>query len=204
MLFQLPSRSGRSRHGAPVLRTHIIASSIGRCAFHFPPRPCLGSSGSINAHWESLNSCRRILRPPSSMKAASSHARSESASRTCAIPAPYRFIRQTQPSGVGMVRWLGGVPQDLGLQNIEPIAISDDGAIIAAQPNSITPYVWTERDGYTPAATYFQSRGVVLPPGLTLYYMTAMSPDGRTFACTANLNGVDGALDRSTPLRQRR
>ncbi len=59
---QLPKRSGRSRHGAPVFASQCSALRI--CRWSRLGRPLQGliggSSGSKRAHWSSVSSCLRI------------------------------------------------------------------------------------------------------------------------------------------------
>lgn len=100
-------------------------------------------------------------------------------------------------SGVGLIRWVQDVPQDLGV-GLTPVSVSDDGSVIAGNSN-LTPTVWSEQFGFRGVADYFQLNGLALPSGLTMYQLTTMSPDGRTFAGYATLNGVGGAYVITVP-----
>src|SRR5262249_23718450 len=105
-------------------------------------------------------------------------------------------------TGGGTIRWVDGVPQDLGhavgYSPLDAVAVSDSGAIIAGNAN-LTPMVWSEDGGFALVGDYFLSNGVQLPTGLPLYQLTAITPDGLTFAGYGTLNGVDGAYVVTVP-----
>jgi uncharacterized membrane protein len=108
----------------------------------------------------------------------------------------------TPGTGGGTIRWVDGVPQDLGhapgYSPLDAVAVSDSGSVIAGNAN-LTPMVWSEGSGFSLVSDYFVSNGVQLPPGLTLYQLTAMTPDGLTFAGYGTLDGVAGAYVVTVP-----
>jgi uncharacterized membrane protein len=100
-------------------------------------------------------------------------------------------------TGAGLVRWTNGVPQILG-PSMTAVAVSDDGTVIPGN-DGLIPEVWSEQYGLRGVADYFGLQGAILPPGLTLYQLSTMTPDGRTFVGRGILNGVDGLRgDRSS------
>lgn len=58
-----PYRSGKSRHGAPVVRCQRMALTTVRWSLAGRPVAgrCGGSNGRNRSHWASLSSCRRII-----------------------------------------------------------------------------------------------------------------------------------------------
>jgi hypothetical protein len=61
--FQGPYASGRSRHGAPVRKIQIIASTISRCGFALRPPVfvAFGSTRSTLFHSSSLKRTKRFI-----------------------------------------------------------------------------------------------------------------------------------------------
>jgi hypothetical protein len=105
-------------------------------------------------------------------------------------------ISFSETSG-GFARWVGGTPESFQAY-MTPVAVSDDGTVIPgnAYPNT---YVWSDRFGFLGAVDYFVARGAMLPSEFNTYGLTAMSPDGRTFAGRGSLNGVFGAYIVTLP-----
>jgi len=73
------------------------------------------------------------------------------------------------------------VPQNLS----RPTGLSDDGSVVVGSYGNFGvgygAWVWNECDGGSLAKDFFQSQGVVFPPGLVLERMFGVSRDGRTF-----------------------
>ena len=66
------------------------------------------------------------------------------------------------------------------------IGVSDNGIVIGASINTFlwtsAPFIWTEKIGMRPLQAAFVRNGAVIPSGLTLTTVLAISADGSTIA----------------------
>jgi len=78
-----------------------------------------------------------------------------------------------------------------GNTGLGSIGVSDDGSVISGDANT-TPMVWRQGRGFALLAGYLAANGANLPNGFAAVALTAMSPDGRTFAGRCSVNGAAG------------